>query len=108
MAGIADKLRAQGKLVFGPGADGAQLEGSKAWMKDLLVEANVPTAKHGTFTEEEPAIAFLREMPLPYVIKTDGLAAGKGVLVTHSLQEAESAIRNYLSGEAFGLSLIHI
>jgi phosphoribosylamine--glycine ligase len=102
VAGIADKLRTQGKLVFGPGADGAQLEGSKAWMKDLLVEANVPTAKHGTFTEEEPAITFLREMPLPYVIKTDGLAAGKGVLVTHSLQEAESAIRNYLSGEAFG------
>jgi phosphoribosylamine--glycine ligase len=71
-------------------------------MKDLLVEANVPTAKHGTFTEQSAAIEFLREMPLPYVIKTDGLAAGKGVLVTESLNDAESAIENYLSGKAFG------
>jgi len=102
VAGLADQLREQGKLVFGPGADGAQLEGSKAWMKDLLVEANVPTAKHGTFTEQSAAIEFLKEMPLPYVIKTDGLAAGKGVLVTESLNDAESAIRSYLSGEAFG------
>ena len=100
--GLADQLRAQGKTVFGPGADGAQLEGSKAWMKELLVEANVPTARHGTFTDQDKAIAFLSEMPLPYVIKTDGLAAGKGVLVTESLSEAKSAIKNYLTGDAFG------
>ena len=102
VAGLADQLREQGKLVFGPGADGAKLEGSKAWMKDLLVEANVATAKHGTFNDQSAAIEFLREMPLPYVIKTDGLAAGKGVLVTESLNDAESAIENYLSGKAFG------
>lgn len=100
--GLADQLRKQGKIVFGPGADGAQLEGSKAWMKDLLVEANVPTAKHGTFTNQDEAISFLTEMPLPYVIKTDGLAAGKGVLVTESLEQAKNAIKNYLSGNAFG------
>ncbi len=100
--GLADRLRAQGKLVFGPGADGAQVEGSKAWMKDLLVEAGVPTARHGTFTEVEPALAFLATMPVPYVVKTDGLAAGKGVVVTESLQVAQQAVRDYLSGDAFG------
>lgn len=100
--GLADDLREQGKLVFGPGADGAQLEGSKAWMKDLLVEAGVPTAAHGAFREVEPALAFLDAMPLPYVIKTDGLAAGKGVLVTESRAEADEAVRSYLAGDAFG------
>jgi len=100
--GLADRLRAQGKLVFGPGADGAQVEGSKAWMKDLLVEAGVPTARHGTFTEVEPALAFLATMPVPYVVKTDGLAAGKGVVVTEPLQLAQQAVRDYLSGDAFG------
>jgi len=100
--GLADRLRAEGKRVFGPGADGARLEGSKAWMKDLLVEAGVPTARHGTFTAEEPALAFLDRMAPPYVIKTDGLAAGKGVVVTESLTEARNAVGDYLSGSAFG------
>ena len=100
--GLADELRAQGKLVFGPGADGAQLEGSKAWMKELLVDAGVPTARHGTFTTEEPALAFLDTMAPPYVIKTDGLAAGKGVIVAMTLAEAEAAVRDMLSGNAFG------
>lgn len=100
--GLADRLRAQGKLVFGPGADGARLEGSKAWMKDVLAKAGVPTAMHGTFTEVEPALAYLDTMPNFYVVKTDGLAAGKGVLVTHDLAEAQDAVRNYLSGDAFG------
>jgi phosphoribosylamine--glycine ligase len=100
--GLADRLRAQGKLVFGPGADGARLEGSKAWMKQLLVDAGVPTAAYGAFTEAKPALAFLDTMTIPYVIKTDGLAAGKGVLVTDSLADARAAVRNYLSGEAFG------
>lgn len=100
--GLADRLRAAGKLVFGPGADGAQLEGSKAYMKDLLVEAGVPTAAHGTFTDEAEALAFLDTMSVPYVIKTDGLAAGKGVLVTESLADAQQAVRDYLSGDAFG------
>ncbi|MEY4379663.1 MAG: phosphoribosylamine--glycine ligase, partial [Actinomycetota bacterium] len=59
VAGLADDLRAAGRSVFGPGSDGARLEGSKAWMKDVLVAAGVPTARHGTFTEVEPAFAFL-------------------------------------------------
>ena len=85
VAGLADRLRAQGKLVFGPGADGARVEGSKAWMKALLVTAGVPTAAHGTFDAAGPAVAFLRTLGHgPYVVKTDGLAAGKGVLVTDS------------------------
>jgi phosphoribosylamine--glycine ligase len=100
--GLADRLRAAGRTVFGPGADGAQLEGSKAWMKDLLVSAGVPTAQHGTFTEAEPALAFLDTMTPPFVVKTDGLAAGKGVVVTESLTEARNAIGDYLSGQAFG------
>ena len=100
--GLADRLRSDGKLVFGPGADGARVEGSKAWMKDLLVEAGVPTARHGTFTTAEPALAFLDTMRPPYVVKTDGLAAGKGVVVTGSLDEARTAVGEYLSGAAFG------
>ena len=102
VAGLADQLREQGKLVFGPGSDGAQLEGSKAWMKDLVMEAGVPTARYGTFTEVDHAQTYLETMSPPYVIKTDGLAAGKGVLVTDSLREARTAVENYLSGSAFG------
>jgi phosphoribosylamine--glycine ligase len=100
--GLADLLRAQGRLVFGPGADGARLEGSKAWMKQVLADAGVPTATYGSFTEIEPARAHLEGMAGLYVIKTDGLAAGKGVLVTESLAEARDAVASYLSGEAFG------
>lgn len=106
--GLADRLRAQGKLVFGPGADGARLEGSKAWMKDLLVDAGVPTARHATFTAEGPALDFLDTMTPPYVIKTDGLAAGKGVVVTESLTEARNAVGDYLSGMAFGAAGQHL
>lgn len=100
--GLADELRASGRLVFGPGADGALLEGSKAWMKELLVAAGVPTAGHGSFTELDLALRFLDDMGDLFVIKTDGLAAGKGVLVTEDRAEADDAVRAYLSGEAFG------
>ena len=100
--GLADRLRADGRLVFGPGADGARLEGSKAWMKDVLESAGVPTARHGSFTEVEPALAYLDTMAPPFVVKTDGLAAGKGVVVTESLTEARNAVGDYLSGQAFG------
>ena len=100
--GLADRLRAAGRLVFGPGADGARLEGSKAWMKNVLVDAGVPTAAHGTFTDEVEALAFLDTMGDLFVVKTDGLAAGKGVLVTTDRAEAIDAVRAYLSGEAFG------
>ena len=87
--GLADRLRAAGRLVLGPGADGARLEGSKLWMKDLLVEAGVPTARHAAFAEPAPAIEFLRTLPGPWVVKTDGLAAGKGVLPPPAADHAD-------------------
>jgi phosphoribosylamine--glycine ligase len=102
VAGLADTLRAQGKTVFGPNADGARLEGSKAYMKELLAAANVPTAAFGSFTDVDEALRMLRTMNPPYVVKTDGLAAGKGVLVTDSLADAEADVRAKLSGAAFG------
>jgi phosphoribosylamine--glycine ligase len=100
--GLADRLRARGARVFGPGADGGRLEGSKAWMKEVLVEAGVPTARYGAFTESGPAHAFLDGLDDLYVVKTDGLAAGKGVLVTGDLRTARAAVDEYLSGVAFG------
>ena len=102
VAGLADRLRARGRLVLGPGADGARLEGSKAWMKQVLDAAGVPTARSGAFSEPEPALGFLRSLGPPYVVKTDGLAAGKGVLVTPELAEAEADVRAKLSGTSFG------
>lgn len=102
VAGLADELRAAGKLVFGPGADGAWLEGSKAWMKEVVEAAGVPTARYAAFTEVEPAVEFLRTLPGPWVTKTDGLAAGKGVLVAASLDEAVADVRAKLAGESFG------
>ena len=100
--GLADRLRSEGKLVFGPGADGARLEGSKAWMKSVLAAAGVPTARSRAFTELEPAVEFLRTLPGLYVVKTDGLAAGKGVLVSDSLDRAADDVRAKLSGQSFG------
>ena len=100
--GLADQLRAQGKLVLGPGRDGARLEASKAYMKNFLRDAGVPTARFGVFDEMQAALEFLNTMSVPYVIKTDGLAAGKGVLVTTDLEEARADIREKLSGDAFG------
>lgn len=102
VAGLADELRAGGKLVYGPGADGARLEGSKAYLKDLLAAAGVPTARYGAFSEEAPAVEFLRRLPGPWVVKTDGLAAGKGVLVAHDLDAAIADVRAKLSGASFG------
>src|SRR5437879_12983813 len=72
--GLADRLRAGGRLVFGPGADGARLEGSKAWMKEVLTAAGVPTARFGAFRDVEPAVAFLRTLGRPFVVQPDGLA----------------------------------
>ena len=99
--GLADLLRAQGKTVVGPGADGAQLEGSKAYLKEFLESADVPSAAYGVFDDEAEALAYLATMTPPYVIKTDGLAAGKGVLVTSDLDEACDDVREKLSGRAF-------
>jgi phosphoribosylamine--glycine ligase len=100
--GLADRLRDRGDPVFGPGADGARLEGSKAWMKDLLGRARVPTAAHGAFTDADEALAFMDTLGDLFVVKTDGLAAGKGVLVTTDRAEAEADIRSKLAGDAFG------
>jgi phosphoribosylamine---glycine ligase len=102
VAGLADELRAAGRLVFGPGADGARLEGSKAWMKEVVEAAGVPTARYSSFTEVEPAVEFLRSLPGPWVTKTDGLAAGKGVLVATAIDDAVADVRAKLAGESFG------
>ncbi len=104
VAGAVDALEARGRAAFGPRAQAARLEGSKAWMKQVLTSAGVPTARYATFHagEEDGALAFLDTLPGLYVIKTDGLAAGKGVVVTESLDDARDATRAYLSGSAFG------
>ncbi|HEX5588254.1 MAG TPA: phosphoribosylamine--glycine ligase [Acidimicrobiia bacterium] len=102
--GVADAVRAEGIPAFGPGADGARLEGSKAWMKDVARDAGIPTARHASFGpgEEDAALAFLESMPGLYVVKTDGLAEGKGVFVTEDLAAARDTVRSYLAGDAFG------
>ena len=100
--GLADRLRAAGRAVVGPGAEGARLEGSKAFMKTVLAEAGVPTARFGVFDQLDEARAFLASLPGPWVVKTDGLAAGKGVLVARTRAEAEADVAAKLSGSAFG------
>jgi len=102
--GLADEIRARGVAVFGPSAAASQLERSKAWMKEIAVDAGLPTARHAAFDHdrEAEALAFLETLGDLYVVKTDGLAAGKGVRVTESLTEARDAVRAYLSGAAFG------
>ena len=102
VAGLADRLRAKGVRVFGPGAEGARVEGSKAYMKQLAEAAGLPTARFGAFTDLDEARDFLVSLPGPYVIKTDGLAAGKGVYVTDSLAAADDDLEAKLGGEAFG------
>jgi phosphoribosylamine--glycine ligase len=104
VAGVVDALDAAGRRAFGPRAAAARLEGSKAWMKDVLVSAGVPTARYATFGagQEDSAFSFLDTLSGLYVVKTDGLAAGKGVVVTESITEARDAVRSYLTGAAFG------
>ncbi|VXC30273.1 phosphoribosylamine--glycine ligase [Pseudomonas sp. 9Ag] len=100
--GVVDLFRSRGLDCFGPTAAAAQLEGSKAFTKDFLARYKIPTADYQNFTEVEPALAYLREKGAPIVIKADGLAAGKGVIVAMTLTEAEEAVRDMLSGNAFG------
>ena len=104
VAGVADAVARRGRVVFGPSAAAARLEGSKAWMKEVLAGAGVPTAQHAAFRADQQAeaLSFLGTLDGLYVVKTDGLAAGKGVAVTESRAEAADAVRRYLSGEAFG------
>jgi phosphoribosylamine--glycine ligase len=100
--GVVDAFQAAGLKIFGPSQAAAQLEGSKAFTKDFLARHRIPTAEYENFTEVEPALAYVRRKGAPIVIKADGLAAGKGVIVAMTLQEAEEAVRDMLAGNAFG------
>lgn len=100
--GIVDFFQAKNLPCFGPNKGAAQLEGSKAFTKDFLARHNIPTADYQNFTEVESALAYLQEKGAPIVIKADGLAAGKGVIVAMTMDEAEAAVRDMLSGNAFG------
>jgi phosphoribosylamine--glycine ligase len=102
VAGIADGLRTLGFPTFGPSREAARLEGSKAFMKRLAAENGIPTAPFQVFDDAEKAAHYIRHHPTPLVVKADGLCAGKGVVVAASSDEAESAARSMLSGEAFG------
>lgn len=100
--GLVDALDAAGIPAYGPRADGARLEASKVFTKQILLKYSIPTAPAGIFTEVVPALAYLRERGTPIVIKADGLAAGKGVVVAQTLAEAESAVRDMLADNKFG------
>ncbi|MEE8496196.1 MAG: phosphoribosylamine--glycine ligase [Xanthomonadales bacterium] len=100
--GIVDLLSDAGLACFGPSAAAAQLEGSKAFAKDFMTRHDIPTAAYGNFTGVEPAVRFIREHGAPIVVKADGLAAGKGVIVAQTTAEAEAAVQNMLAGNAFG------
>ncbi|OYT96805.1 MAG: phosphoribosylamine--glycine ligase [Pseudomonas sp. PGPPP3] len=102
VAGVVDLFRSRNLRCFGPTKGAAQLEGSKAFTKDFLARHKIPTADYQNFTEIEPALAYLQKVGAPIVIKADGLAAGKGVIVAMTLQEAEDAVRDMLAGNAFG------
>ncbi|MFB9137190.1 phosphoribosylamine--glycine ligase [Vibrio olivae] len=100
--GVVDAFRQAGLKIFGPTQAAAQLEGSKAFTKDFLARHKIPTAAYANFTEIEPAIEYVRAQGAPIVVKADGLAAGKGVIVAMTLEEAEDAIKDMLAGNAFG------
>ena len=100
--GVVDRFRQAGLRIFGPTAAAAQLEGSKAFAKDFLARHGIPTAYYAVHTEVDSALAYLHEKGAPIVIKADGLAAGKGVIVAMTMEEAEAAVHDMLSGNAFG------
>ncbi|ASO30218.1 phosphoribosylamine--glycine ligase [Vibrio anguillarum] len=100
--GVVDAFRKADLPIFGPTQAAAQLEGSKAFTKDFLARHHIPTGAYANFTEIEPALAYVRQQGAPIVVKADGLAAGKGVIVAMTLQEAEDAIQDMLAGNAFG------
>ncbi|AZZ94434.1 phosphoribosylamine--glycine ligase [Hahella sp. KA22] len=102
VAGVVNRFQKEGLRIFGPSQGAAQLEGSKAFTKDFLARHNIPTAAYQSFTEIEPALAYLREQGAPIVVKADGLAAGKGVIVAMTLEEAEDAVRDMLADAKFG------
>ena len=102
MAGVVDAFEAAGLPCFGPRQAPAQLEGSKAFTKAFLARHRIPTAAYGTFTEVAPALAYLRQVGAPIVVKADGLAAGKGVILAQDLATAEAAVRDMLGAGRFG------
>jgi len=102
VGGIVDTFTAAGLKCFGPTQPAAQLEGSKAFTKEFLARHGIPTADYEAFTEVEPALAYVREKGAPIVVKADGLAAGKGVIVAMDSDTAEAAVRDMLAGNAFG------
>ncbi|MFP5382461.1 MAG: phosphoribosylamine--glycine ligase [Gammaproteobacteria bacterium] len=100
--GVVDAFHAAAQPIWGPTAKAAQLEGSKAFAKDFLARHKIPTAEYEVFTHTDAALAYLRQKGAPIVVKADGLAAGKGVIVAMTLAEAEEAVTDMLSGNAFG------
>lgn len=102
VAGVVDYFEARGLRCFGPSAAASQLEGSKAFSKDFLARHDIPTGEYATFEQLEPALAYVREQGAPIVVKADGLAAGKGVIVAETLAQAEAAVTDMLAGNAFG------
>ena len=102
VAGVVDAFRAADMAAFGPTAGAAQLEGSKAFAKDFLKNHKIPTAAYETFTEIAPAVAYIEKMGAPIVVKADGLAAGKGVILAETVAEACAAVEDMLAGNAFG------
>ncbi len=102
VGGIVDFFQARGLPCFGPSQQAAQLEGSKAFTKDFLARHGIPTGAYANFTDTDEALAYVREQGAPIVIKADGLAAGKGVIVAETLEQAEAAVVDMLSGNAFG------
>ena len=102
VAGIVDRFTAVGLPCFGPTAAAAQLEGSKAFAKDFMARHGIPTAAYGNFTDIDEAVAFIHELGAPIVVKADGLAAGKGVIIAQTIEEAELAVNDMLAGNAFG------
>ncbi len=100
--GIVDLFQEYGMKVFGPSRAAARIEASKAFSKDLMQKYSIPTAAYGVFTEIDPALAFIRQTGAPIVVKADGLAAGKGVVVAQTVEEATAAVLEMLSGNAFG------
>ena len=102
VVGVVDMFRAAGHRIFGPTAAAAQLEGSKAFAKDFLARHGIPTAFYAVHTDVDDALAYVRDKGAPIVIKADGLAAGKGVIVAMTLAQAEAAVRDMLEGNAFG------
>ena len=102
VAGVVDRFRAAGLRCFGPRRIAAQLEGSKAFAKDFLHRRNIPTARYAVFTELNPALAYVRNHGAPIVIKADGLAAGKGVVVALTLADAEQALHDMLGAHSLG------